>query len=695
MTVSPDQTSYMQSAGHGPTSGADYTAVVYFHGIGSQRHYEEVSSLLQQFDQLIYKNQFPGNPRSLQKCIIEVEQGRVNSGLDSKAVTYHKVIQPLTPGSNQPATVRFYEAYWAAETVGGTNTLSVIAWVLKQAAKPIMVLKAHWGEIGSLRIGTLYGQYENELARIRKAGLDEAVLTERVQTIKSLIASYREFVQPEKRYDKQRPAMKRGETFRDYKEFLQEPSCVSRYGTDTLNLIQAAGKWWRQDIFAQLSYFLIIMVLLLLLLGAIFSSLWLIYAVMVSLIQTFWPEIQPLVPTFGQSDMMRSAEGGLTKNHVLILVLLPLTVIVGTRLKQFLSDYLGDVQQYVTFEETDVKYERRTKILNRTVSMLRHVLLDEHCTRVIVIAHSLGSVIAYDSLLELERYNLALKADPNQQTAISARELDRSATRKPEQLRLEKIQHFVTMGSPIDKTQYFFATLRSRVSRYVETIEAIRGNISTPPFTIAKEGAEDQGWLPQIHWVNYWDQADLISGPIWNVIGADIDIQRVDNVRVASYSFPEPARSHAGYFFHIHVLEDLYEMIFKNRFSFVQAREQGRNPEWVAGTDPYTKDAGAYRLFPRQKAIQLGVLIVMLVIFDYTVLTIYGSTIGLLFSPLIELIMVNLFNSPQQPWVLLPALLVAVALALILSLLRQWLKPRASISVTVPPSPAEPEQAHI
>src|SRR5205085_3530748 len=135
-----DQTSYMKPAGRDIASDASYTAVVYFHGMGTQCHYEEISSLLQQFDQLIYKTHLAGDPPSLQKCQIEVEQGRAGSGLDNKPVTYHKVTQPPKPGSNQPATVRFYEAYWAAETVGGTNTFSVIAWVLKQAAKPIMVL---------------------------------------------------------------------------------------------------------------------------------------------------------------------------------------------------------------------------------------------------------------------------------------------------------------------------------------------------------------------------------------------------------------------------------------------------------------------------------------------------------------------------------------------------------------------------
>src|SRR3954466_6014346 len=91
MTVIPDQTSYMQPASHSTASDADYTAVVYFQRIGSQRHYEEVSSLLQQFDQLIYKHHFPGNPRSLQTCMVEVEQGRVGRESVNKAVPTNKV----------------------------------------------------------------------------------------------------------------------------------------------------------------------------------------------------------------------------------------------------------------------------------------------------------------------------------------------------------------------------------------------------------------------------------------------------------------------------------------------------------------------------------------------------------------------------------------------------------------------------
>jgi hypothetical protein len=346
MTVSPDQTGYMKPAGRDTTSDADYTAVVYFHGMGTQRHYEEVTSLLQQFDQLIYKTHFPGNPRSLQKCSVEVEQGRMGSGVDNTPVTYHKVIHPLTPGSNQPATVRFYEAYWASETVGGTNTFSVLAWVLKQAAKPIMVLKARWGEIGSLRIGTLYGQYEQAQARKQNSNqVYDPSKDPQVQQIKTLIKSYREFIKPETRYSKQALGSKRGERFSNYVEYLKEYSYEPKYQAQLPKLIQAANQWWWQDIFAQVSYFLVIMLLLLLLLGAIFSSLWVIYAVLVGLIHTLWIELQRTLPTFRLPNLSQQGGNGSPKNALLILILLPLTVMVGARLKQFLSDYLGDVQE--------------------------------------------------------------------------------------------------------------------------------------------------------------------------------------------------------------------------------------------------------------------------------------------------------------------------------------------------------------
>ncbi|MEO7912783.1 MAG: hypothetical protein ABIV47_24300 [Roseiflexaceae bacterium] len=696
MAISPDQTSYMKPAGRDATSDANYTAVVYFHGMGTQRHYEEVSSLLQQFDQLIYRNHFPGNPRSLQKCIVEVEQGRAGSGLENTPVTYHKVTHPVMPGSNDPVTVRFYETYWAAETVSGTNTLSVIAWVLKQVAKPIMVLKAQWGEIGSLRIGTLYSQYEQVLAQARKQNPEQPYVPPddpQVQQIKFLISSYREFIKPETRYGRKDQSPKRGERFRDYVKYLQEYSYDAEYKVQLPALLQAANTWWWQDIFAQISYFLMIMLLLLLLLGAMFSSLWVIYAVVVGLVHTLWIELQRALPTFGLPNLSQHAGQDSPTNALLILILLPLTVMIGARVNQFFSDYLGDVQQYVTYQETDQKYQRRARILARTISLLRHVLQDEHCTRVIVISHSLGSVIAYDSLLELQRINLALKSNTNQPN-VDSNDLDVAPTPKLKQLGLDKIQHFVTMGSPIDKTLYFFATLRSRVSRYVETVEAIRGNITTPPFTIPKQGQEEQGWLPQIHWVNYWDQADAISGPIWNVVGAEIDIQHVDNVRVATYRLPEPAHSHGGYFYHKQVLSDLYEMIFENRFSFVQARAQGRKPEWVADTVRYTKDAEANQLFPKQRAIQLLVLIVATLGLDYAVLQLYARQLGLFFALLADLLSANPLGSASPAWVLVPALVVVIALVLLILVLRQSLKPRAAISVSVPPTQAAPEQAH-
>jgi hypothetical protein len=136
-------------------------------------------------------------------------------------------------------------------------------------------------------------------------------------------------------------------------------------------------------------------------------------------------------------------------------------------------------------------------------------------------------------------------------------------------------------------------------------------------------------------------------------------------------------------------------MIFENRFSFVQAREQGRPPEWVSDTDAYTKDTGANRLFPKQKAIQLVMLLAATIGLDYAVIQLYSRQLGLFFSLLADLLSANPLGSASPAWVLVPALLVVIALVALILMLRQSLKPRAAISVAVPPPQAEPEQGHL
>ena len=226
-------------------------------------------------------------------------------------------------------------------------------------------------------------------------------------------------------------------------------------------------------------------------------------------------------------------------------------------LGRFLTDYLGDVEAWATYEETNEKHERRAKVIEIGSNLLSHVLGDERCERVVVVAHSLGSTIAHDTLLALLRGNRAR----NPQDPIAG------------PVPLTKIEHFVTLGSPIDKIEYFFESYRSPFHRYRRVVEQLRGDICTEPFCRNKK--------PFIHWINFWDDGDPVSGPLHSPAGHRGFTQRVDNVHVRSLDFPNPAASHLAYFHNRDVVARLFAIIYERAGSFCALPpREGKDRDW-------------------------------------------------------------------------------------------------------------------
>jgi hypothetical protein len=186
----------------------------------------------------------------------------------------------------------------------------------------------------------------------------------------------------------------------------------------------------------------------------------------------------------------------------------------------------------------------RNKVLDRSIELLTHVLDDPACERVTIVAHSLGTSVAHDALLALTRRNRAFKPD------------DPIAGPVP----MTKIEHFVTMGSPIDKIEYFFESYSSPSHRFKRVVEALRGDIGSPPFS--------RNNRPYIHWINFWDQGDAISGGLHSPTAAANSNQRVDNVHVANFRFPDPGASHGGYFNNRTVIDTLFRVIYRRAGSF-------------------------------------------------------------------------------------------------------------------------------
>lgn len=111
------------------------------------------------------------------------------------------------------------------------------------------------------------------------------------------------------------------------------------------------------------------------------------------------------------------------------------TSILVWKLRGFLVASLGDVSLYVAADEKSDLHEARATILRESASFLTWLL--EKYPVVYVAGHSLGSVIAYDTLNQLQRD--ARVQPPND--ALKS---------------FKNLQGLFTFGSPLDKIDYFF-----------------------------------------------------------------------------------------------------------------------------------------------------------------------------------------------------------------------------------------------
>jgi hypothetical protein len=129
-------------------------------------------------------------------------------------------------------------------------------------------------------------------------------------------------------------------------------------------------------------------------------------------------------------------------------------------------------------------------------------------------------------------------------------------------------------------------------------VDDLRGDIGDIPFSLP-------GRQPHIHWVNFWDRGDPISGPLHTIASADVlRVQRVDNVRVASYAWPDPAASHAGYFDHRDFIAFIYRAAFCNFASFASPEREPVPGE--SGTRPVYRWQGPGRGSSLQSVLLLS-----------------------------------------------------------------------------------------
>jgi hypothetical protein len=507
------------TTGSNPLPSNPHTAVLYFHGMGSQRRYEEISRLIDCLDRYSYANK--ERTGSLHEIRPEIEASQNDPGEEVTCIrTKHVIstapveqasdVEGSTPEARKrhPKEAWFYEAYWAPLTAGGVPSLDVLRWLLKQIPYPIQAIFTPWRLRARLRRSYLFGLR----SRLQSELQEDAVF-------RSVLADYDTFEnrQSWRKYPRGR--------FRDFLSYIKS----QHEGDKRLPLfIKLAKKWRRSYYFAQAGFLFLLITIALSAILAVLATIWLVVSgfhlvsgltlgIPSATLQPSWSNVSAIIGGFA--------------------------TVIGVN--AFLRDNLGDVQIWSTYSETDRKYKKRHEILSSTTTLLRHILSDERCQRLVIVAHSLGTAIALDSLLEIARRD-RLRPQSN----LCG-------------LRIDKIDIFITVGSPIDKIHYFFESHAAKYSGYSHLVESLRGDIGTAPF--AKNGK------PQVHWINVWDSADIISGSLETPANRRRAELVIDNVEVASCGFPLPGKSHSAYFEHRRVVALLFDAIYGDQLSFSKA----------------------------------------------------------------------------------------------------------------------------
>jgi hypothetical protein len=181
-----------------------------------------------------------------------------------------------------------------------------------------------------------------------------------------------------------------------------------------------------------------------------------------------------------------------------MLVAYLIEVVLFTRyVRAFLVEFAGDVAAYVSpykvskFEEIRRAIQERGKRVARFVysacADASNRALYDH---VYVVGHSLGSVVAYDTL------NDAINRDSHENGWGAGS--PEGAFQVVQRTRL-----LLTFGSPLDKTAFVFRTQKTQTDFSIR--EALAS--ATQPLILSYDNRESR-------WINVWSRSDWVSGAL-------------------------------------------------------------------------------------------------------------------------------------------------------------------------------------
>jgi hypothetical protein len=212
-----------------------------------------------------------------------------------------------------------------------------------------------------------------------------------------------------------------------------------------------------------------------------------------------------------------------------------LAVIVN-KLKGPMEKVVGDIAVYCSTDKKSKFYDVRAKILKGSFEKLKFLVDKCDYDEILLIGHSLGSVVAYDTLARL-----------NKECHVN----------EPLRQKCSKIKGLVTFGSPLDKIAFFFdeqipkeQTIRSAI------VSQLYGFKRAHVDSNAVESGLNQ-YFDNLKWLNFWTGTDPVSGHL--DVYKDVNNIPMDFSKVIRNGIHKGLDSHCAYW----KSKDMYARIIK------------------------------------------------------------------------------------------------------------------------------------
>jgi hypothetical protein len=452
------------------------TALLVIHGIGEQDPYETLDQAARGFD-----GYFRARGR---QPVLRPERIRHE---DWTEVAVHLDLPGVSP-EERPTRLSLFEFYWASYTEGKATYRGVLGWLIHTVFSPLRYLAENLLALRDSRRHNSPGQIAwlmlREIGRATFVYVPFLVITG--------LAAYllARGIAPVRQVSRSLALTVR-----------QEPDLVALGGVAVcfmvaavlaLFVLRAVWGWARRRAPSVER-------------GA--ELVWIVVAVVFA--GAFWVAGVWLA-RLSHVDLGRYTAILLRPSHLWLAVF----ILLLAWLRRVLVDYVGDIAVYVTADAKAASYEARTAILKASCRALASLL--RRYDRVVVMGHSLGSVIAYDTINEL----LA--------RAWAAPEPGPGAPAPPVSLEeLARMRGLVTFGSPLDKVYYFFRqhvpadqAVRAQILSFLHSF--LRGysgrDYGAFRFTYPDAAAGQEPYafpaLPSFRWLNVWSPMDPVSGPL-------------------------------------------------------------------------------------------------------------------------------------------------------------------------------------